>query len=134
MRIALSAWAGQISPVFDSAEHVVFLDIQGEKTLYQINATLQSNSPIERIAELKAFGTDTLICGAVSRALAELVRGSGIRVISFVSGDVGTVLDAFLNGTLPSPELTMPGCWKRRERRRRHGRPVPAGRDASPKK
>jgi predicted Fe-Mo cluster-binding NifX family protein len=125
MRIALSARAGQISPVFDSAQQVVLLEIHRGKVLSQIHETLGSEFPTERVAELKTFGTDTLICGAVSRPLAEMLKYSGIKVIPFISGEVGPVLDAFLKGALPSQKLTMPGCWKRRERcRKRRGVPT----------
>ena len=133
MRIALSAWAGQISPVFDTADHVILLDMQRGKVLTQINATLGSKCAAEKVANLKAFGADTLICGAVSRQLAEMLECSGIKVISFVSGEVGTVLDAFLNGILPSQELTMPGCWKGKGRRCKH-REVTAVRKEDPSK
>jgi predicted Fe-Mo cluster-binding NifX family protein len=133
MRIALSAWAGQISPVFDSADHVVLFDMKRGKVQSQINATLGSQFPTERVTKLKAFGADTLVCGAVSSPLAEMLKCSGIKVISFVSGEVGTVLNAFLNGMLPSQELTMPGCWKGKGRRRKH-RGVSAVRREDPTK
>jgi predicted Fe-Mo cluster-binding NifX family protein len=133
MKIALSAWAGQISPVFDSADHVVLFDMKRGKVQSQINATLGSQFPTERVTKLKAFGADTLVCGAVSSPLAEMLKCSGIKVISFVSGEVGTVLNAFLNGMLPSQELTMPGCWKGKGRRRKH-RGVSAVRREDPTK
>jgi predicted Fe-Mo cluster-binding NifX family protein len=125
MKIALSAWAGQISPVFDSAEHVVLLEMQRGKVVSQTSATFGSRCITDRVAELKTLGADTLICGAVSRPLAEMLKYSGIKVIPFVSGEVRPVIDAFLNGVLPSQELTMPGCWRRRGRcRQRHRVPT----------
>ena len=73
----------------------------------QINATFGSTFLNDRVAELKTLGADTLICGAVSRLLAEMPKCSGIKVIPFISGEVGPVIDSFLNGVLPSKEDLM---------------------------
>ena len=60
-----------------------------------------------------------LVCGAISRPLAEKALAAGIKVIPFVAGDVEEVIEARLQGELPSSALAMPGCLGRRERFRR---------------
>jgi len=41
--------------------------------------------------------------------------------MSFVAGEVDAVLAAFLEEKLPSPELSLPGCYGRQTRRRFRG-------------
>ena len=67
------------------------------------------------------LGVEVLICGAISRPLAEMITDSGIRLIPFLSGDVEEVIQAFLAGNLPNSAFLMPGCCGRR-RRFRSGR------------
>jgi hypothetical protein len=46
------------------------------------------------------------------------VAGCGIRVIPFVTGELGQVIQAFRDGTLESDVFAMPGCCGRNRRRR----------------
>ena len=41
---------------------------------------------------------DTIICGGVQDVFEDLVRASGIQVISWVSGSVDDLLELFLRG------------------------------------
>ena len=58
-------------------------------------------------------GIGTLVCGAISTPLSELMVAYGIRVIPFVAGDVGEVIAAWCNGDLDSRHFDMPGCTER---------------------
>ncbi|MDP2862869.1 MAG: hypothetical protein Q8N95_08765, partial [Desulfobacterales bacterium] len=58
-------------------------------------------------------GVGTLVCGAISRPLHGMVIASGIRVISFVAGDLRKVINAWLDGNLESGKFAMPGCCRR---------------------
>jgi predicted Fe-Mo cluster-binding NifX family protein len=70
-----------------------------------------------KAARLADLGVDTLVCGAISRSMREVVAASGIRVISFVSGERDEVVRAWLGGGLDQPAFTMPGCGGRRRAR-----------------
>ena len=52
-----------------------------------------------------------LICGAISRVLAEMVTAAGIEVLAYVTGDIDDVLEAYRGGELGQPQFAMPGCW-----------------------
>lgn len=60
---------------------------------------------------------DLLVCGAISRPLLNMVHSYGISVIPFISGEIGKVIDAFIEGDLERAEFMMPGCHRGRWRK-----------------
>ncbi len=124
MKVALTVWEGRISPVLDTARSVVIANIENGATTAQRDEILSEESPQRKITQLRALGVEVLVCGAVSRPLANLVSSSGIRLIPFVSGELGEVLDAVIAGKIPDTAFTMPGCGCGRGRRFRARRGV----------
>ncbi len=124
MRVALTIWQGRISPVFDTARSMIVADIEEARLLSQRNETFGDDSAQEKIGRLHALGVDVLVCGAVSRPLADLAVSRGIRLLPFVSGELGEVLTAVIAGRMPDAAFAMPGCGRgcgRRFRTRRGG-------------
>ncbi len=120
MRIAVSAWNGRISPVFDTSGQVLLVDMeQGTETQRSAYA-LPLQDPPRRVATLTALGADVLLCGAISRPLAEMLQASGIWIVPFLAGEEEDVLAAYMSGGLPDPRYSLPGCSGKRHRHR-HG-------------
>ena len=110
MKAALTVWNGRISPVFDVSRKALILGIdQGAVgTRFEENIeTPTAELKLDRILEL---GIETLICGAISEPLHHELTSLGVKVIGFVAGEIEEVLKTFLEGALPTPELSMPGC------------------------
>lgn len=118
MKMALAVWDGRISPVFDSSKRLEVLLVEGERVASRQTHELTGDQPLDRAARLAELGVEILVCGAVSRPLAEMIAARGIRLIPFVAGGTEEVVAAFLSGGLPSPRLAMPGCCGRRMRHR----------------
>ena len=116
MKLALAVWNGRISPVFDASRHLDVLAIDNGQVVSRHEYEIETSDPFARAKRLADLGVETLICGAVSRPLAEMIGARGIRVIPFVAGETEEVLAAFLAGKLPSPSMAMPGCCGRRMR------------------
>lgn len=116
MKLALSVWNGRISPVFDAAKHLLVLKVENGQVVSRLERGIGTDEPLSKAGRLTELGVETLICGAVSRPLAEVIAARGIRLIPFVAGETEEVVAAFLAGTLPSPALAMPGCCGRRMR------------------
>lgn len=107
MDLAVTVWNGRIAPVFDVAGHFLILSPEREERLI----AMESGSPDERIRQLETLRVDTLICGAISRCAMLMAQQAGIRVCSFIAGDVAEVLDAWHKSQLlDNPRFTMPGC------------------------
>jgi predicted Fe-Mo cluster-binding NifX family protein len=90
-------------------------------------ALLPEEDEYQRVQQIEALGLDLLICGAVSRSLRESLEARGIKLVSFISGDIEEVLNAWEKGVLPRPELMMPGCGRNQGCKRRN-RLCPLGR------
>jgi len=122
MVVAFAVWDDRISPVFDTAGTVLLADIEGGTVLSRRTEAIEGAVPSEKVGRLKALGAGTLVCGAISRSLAELITAEGIRLVPFVAGDVEEVVSAFACGTLPGPAFVMPGCGMQRRGRFGRGR------------
>ena len=113
MKIALSVWKDRISPVFDSANQILIVDVSNGSVENTHHESLHSDLPFYRAARLSSIGIKVLICGAISQALEDMVKSYGILVIPLISGNVDEVLQAYLTNALSSPNFRLPG-WRKK--------------------
>ena len=111
MKIAIPIWNDCVSSVFDFAGKLLLVEMEDGKEINRSEALLKSQSLSQRVGQLKNLEVDVLVCGAISRALANMVTASGIQVLPYVTGSIDDVLQAYLTGQLVKPEFSMPGCW-----------------------
>ena len=116
MKAAFAVWSGRISPVFDVSRRLLVVEVQNGTIVARTEEPLLDEHPIGKIRRLVQLGIETLVCGAISRQLADLASVQGIRTIPFTAGEVEEVIEAYLSGALPKREMTMPGCCNRRRR------------------
>ena len=124
MKIAIPIYNDSISNVFDFSHRLLLVDIESGKEANRSEVALESQLLPQRTGQLKDLGVDVLVCGAISRVLANMVTTSGIQVLPYVTGSIDDVLQAYLTGQLVKPEFSMPGCWPGARRgfgRRRRG-------------
>jgi len=111
MKIALPVWHGQVSSVFDFAHKLLLIELDnGEEKGRQDIALVEQNGP-KRAILLKQLDVNILICGAISRPLAEIISGLGIQVLPFVKGPTDQIINAFKTGSLSQPQYALPGFW-----------------------
>ena len=120
MKAAFASWNNRIAPVFDVTRQVRVVESRSGKPVGAAQEAQLDGPPLARALRLAELGVGTLVCGAISRPLRDLVAGQGIRVIPFVAGDVDSVVRAWLSGKLVGDAFAMPGC-RRRRRHRFHG-------------
>jgi predicted Fe-Mo cluster-binding NifX family protein len=110
-RIALPTWEGRVSPVFDVAEHLLIVDLDGASQRGRQSRRLGDAEPLVRAHVLTSEEVDVLICGAISRPLEHVLAGAGIEVVSGICGRIDDVLRAFSLSLLNSDAaLHLPGC------------------------
>ncbi|MBN2412926.1 hypothetical protein JXQ31_14660 [candidate division KSB1 bacterium] len=120
--IAFAVWRDRISPLFDSSQVVLVLDVENGIEINRQHVTLKMQEPSSRAGELAERGVQVLVCGAISLAFASAIESMGINIIPFVAGDINPVIRSFLNGTVQNSDFRMPGCRRKRHRRFRGGR------------
>lgn len=114
MLLAIPVWQGRVSPVLDTAGTVLLVNMERGLVTRRRELSL-SASPGLRVAHLLAgAGVQTLICGALSQALARTLRAQGVEVLPWMAGDIDDVLHAYAHDGLADPSFTMPGCCVRR--------------------
>ncbi len=126
MKLAIPVSDGRVSTAFDFARHLLLLECEDGREIHRAGLALEGEIPLNRARRLESLGVRVLICGAISRSLAEHLASAAIDVIPFVSGSVEQVLAAYLGGELESAQFLMPGSTaeeRRAWRIRREARP-----------
>ena len=122
MRIGIPTWNGRISPVLDTAKRVIVVDTGNSERQVRKEVALEPRGLPVRAARIAELGLDLLVCGAVSRPLAELLTAARVPLRPWIAGEVEDVLDAAMTGQLDRPRYRMPGCCEGSGRRRGRGR------------
>ena len=112
MRIGLPVWDGKVSPVFDSASRLMVLDVHGVAVNKAFEVFMEESDFHRRCSDLKGFGVELLICGAISSQLRDMLMALGINVIPWISGQIEAVVHAYVEGSLCDGRFVMPGCSK----------------------
>lgn len=113
MKIALSIWKDCISTVFDTADQLLVIEVDGTDGQKRTMIKLSSTDVTGRANQIKEKQIEVLICGAISRPLEASLVSLGIQVYPFVRGSVTEVLAAYQNGSLDHAIFAMPGCHRR---------------------
>jgi predicted Fe-Mo cluster-binding NifX family protein len=121
MKAAFACRDDRIAAVFDTARQVLVVEAAAGRVVGESREPLSGNAPAQKALRLAELGVGTLVCGAISRPLHDLVSAYGIRVIPFVAGDLPEVVLAWRGRALRGGAFAMPGCHGRRPRRCREG-------------
>lgn len=100
MRLAIPRFGEKVAPCFEYSATVAVFKIQNSQIVEQTDFRLQSTESFDRLRLLKDQGVEVLICGGIQDRFEDLVKASCIQVISWVSGDVGFLVDEFIEGRL----------------------------------
>jgi len=119
MKTAFAHWDHRIAPVFDTARRIHVVEADSGEIVAETGEVLADALQVQKVLRLVELGVGTLVCGAISRSFQERIASYGIRVIPFVAGDLGEVIQAWLGGNLESDTFVMPGCFGRGRSRRR---------------
>ena len=108
MKLAIPEFKGRVSPTFDFCRNILLVEVSPGEQPRITDLDFSSLESCQRASFLKALGTDTLLCGGISRELAEDVREQGIQIVPWLSGEILEVLGAYFQDSLPDAELTLP--------------------------
>jgi predicted Fe-Mo cluster-binding NifX family protein len=111
-RIAVTVWEQRISPVFDSGRTLLIAEIKNNALVSTSYLTFDFHQPAELLQMLHAEKVKIIICGAISEGSANILLAAGFQLISFITGDVGQVLETFVKGDPLGEDFKMPGCGK----------------------
>ena len=102
-------WDDKISPVLDTASRLWVVDLGNQGPTSRFEIPIEEQDLSKRCLRIVGSGIDTLICGAISRPLMNMLELSGVNIIPGIVGDRHDVLDAYIKGTLFNSKFLMPG-------------------------
>jgi predicted Fe-Mo cluster-binding NifX family protein len=135
MKMALTVWGNRISPVFDAAHMLLVVEIEHTKIISRRYEPFYPELPTRLAVRLAEMNVAVLICGAISEMPANILEANGIKLIPFITGDAGEVIDAYLKNVPFMPVFLMPGCSHKRHRHagrgKKHGARFAHGREVT---
>lgn len=109
MNVAFATWDNRIAPLFDAARQLHIVKIDAGAITSEHCERLRSDTPARKVMHIAELGVDILVCGAISKPVHAMLSAQGIRVISFVSGDLRDIIRAWLTGNIGDNSFAMPG-------------------------
>ncbi len=110
IKMALTVWGDWISPVFDSANTLLIVEIENKQAKTKHFESFNSAKPSFLIERLIEQEVSVLICGAISEFPAHLIENSSLKLIPFISGNVDKIINRYTLGVSLMPKFLMPGC------------------------
>ena len=130
MKTAFSCWNNRIAPVFDVSKEIYVVNMSGGQVCWERREPFLHDLPVQKAHALADRGIHSLVCGAVSRPLHEMVTAYGINVIPFIAGNLERIVQAWLSGNCDWNTYAMPGC--RGQGRHRQGGPSTIFKEETP--
>lgn len=117
MKIAIPVFQTKISPRFDQTQEFVLLEIENDNIIARKTLTTQGWSVLDKMKYLVDLGVNTLICGGIDRASLQYLGFKGIKIYSWVTGEVEDAVSCFLShrmkpGIILGEHGTMIGRWQ----------------------
>lgn len=108
-RIGIPVFESRISPVLDSCNHMVMVDIDQGREIRRREISLEKIDLAERIDVFVRWGIGKIICAGVSDLMCRYIATKEITLISGIAGELEKILDAYLCNRLGDACFMMPG-------------------------
>jgi predicted Fe-Mo cluster-binding NifX family protein len=105
MKIAIPVFHTKISPRFDSSQGFILLEIEKSSVMKRKELPTKDWPLPDKIKQLIDLGVDTLICGGIDLKSMQHLNFNGIKVYSWITGEVEDALTCFLNERLESGDI-----------------------------
>jgi len=117
MKTAIPVFRTKISPRFDETQGFVLLETENASVVARENLATKGWSVIEKMKRLVELGIDTLICGGIDRASLQYLSFNGVKIYSWVTGEVDDAVACFLDdrmkpGIILGEQGKMKGRWQ----------------------
>jgi predicted Fe-Mo cluster-binding NifX family protein len=96
MIIAIPVFGTRVSPLFEYASDILVARVE-EHTIIEIHKEgLPKGDALKRLNQIKKLAVDTVICGGISNFSKNILNGSGITVIPWITGEALETFKLFL--------------------------------------
>jgi len=102
MKIAIPAFQTKISPRFDSTQGFILLQVEKSNVMKREELPTKDWPSSAKIKQLVDLGVDTLICGGIDLESMQQLNFNGIKIYSWITGEIEDAVTRFLNQGLES--------------------------------
>jgi predicted Fe-Mo cluster-binding NifX family protein len=117
MKVAIPVFHTKISPRFDSTQEFLLLQIEKSDVIKRENLPTKNWPSSAKIKELVDLEIDTLICGGIDLESMQQLNFNGIKIYSWITGEIEDAVTRFLNqglesGIILGPRGQRKGRWR----------------------
>ena len=117
MKIAIPVFHTKVSPRFDQAQGFLLLETENAVVIARENLTTKGWSVLTKMKFLVDLEVKTLICGGIDRASLQYLSFKGLKIYSWVTGEVEDAVSCFLSnrmkpGIILGAQGKMKGRWQ----------------------
>ena len=117
MKIAIPIFHTKISPRFDSTQEFILLQIEKSNVTKREKLPTKEWPPSAKIKQLVDLDVDTLICGGIDLESMQQLNFNGIKIYSWITGEIDDAVTRFLNqglesGIILGPHGRRKGRWR----------------------
>ena len=113
MKLAITTWNENVSPVFDVSQKLLIIEITNGVVTNRETIMVPSLNSFEKAKLMIDSEITVLICGALTRSVEKMMLNHGLEVHTFITGEIESVIMAWQNNDL-NQNFKMPGCRRRR--------------------
>jgi predicted Fe-Mo cluster-binding NifX family protein len=108
VKVAMTIWGNRISPVFDSANTLMVVNIENSKIVKRKFEEFDPNITTQILSILNEYKIDVLICGAITDTKSKTIEQIGVKLLSFITGDADKVLVSYVQKSQRISDFLMP--------------------------
>jgi hypothetical protein len=117
MKLAISVFGDQVSPRFDCAQSILFIDLVCGEEVSRHTVPISGMNGIQQMKSISVEGAAFIICGGIPGFYHRMAEAIGVEVIH-ASGPVEKILDCIKKGEQPP---NTPSCCPGRGHGHSHG-------------
>jgi len=130
MKLAITVFGDQVSPRFDCAQSILFVDLAGDKEISRRSVPISGINGIQQMKTISFECVNVIISGGMPGFYHRMAEAIGVEVI-FATGSVEEILDCIKEGERPPGK---PSCCNGRGFGHGKGNRFGSGRRAFDKK
>ena len=108
-RVAIPVFESRVSPVLDSCQRMVVVDIENGLEIRRQEISFEKMPIHQRIEIIARWGIRKIICAGVSDLMCRYLAGKNIALVSGIAGEIEKIINAHICNRLDDACFMMPG-------------------------
>lgn len=110
--VAVPVFRDRISPLLDVSNRFMIFEIVKDEIVRRQEIDIREDCAGRTAELLRDLGVSVIIGSAVSGFVSRKIDGCGIRLLSWVNGEVGDVIARYIRGEITAPDRGEERCGR----------------------